>query len=80
MGLGSAPDFSYFTSLNGYLVFPEYDGGGDYTDLGTELWRSDGTDAGTIVVADINTTYVDWRPVRTLLPDQRERCIVFQRR
>ncbi len=60
MGLGSAPDFSYFTSFNGYLFFPEYDGGGEYSELGTELWRSDGTNAGTVIVADINTTYVDW--------------------
>jgi len=60
MGLGSAPEFNYFTNLNGFLVFPEYDGGGDYSGLGTELWRSDGTDAGTIVVADIRKTALDW--------------------
>ncbi len=60
MGLGSAPDFSYFTSFDGKLLFPEYDGGGDYSGVGTELWQSDGTFGGTIVVADINTNFVDW--------------------
>jgi len=35
--------------MNGTIFFPAYDGV-----HGTELWRSDGTAAGTLLAADVN--------------------------
>ncbi len=44
------PD-QYFAELNGYIYF-----GAANPDTGAELWRSDGTAAGTTLVADIDPT------------------------
>jgi ELWxxDGT repeat protein len=46
--LGSAP--YYLTNVNGTLFFTAYD-----SSSGVELWKSDGTDAGTVLVKDIRT-------------------------
>jgi ELWxxDGT repeat protein len=45
--MGSDPD--HLTNVNGILFFNIYD-----NLYGTELWKSDGTDAGTVMVKDIN--------------------------
>ena len=49
----SKPLLSY-AELNGYLYFTKgsYDSG-DYND---ELWRTDGTESGTTLIKEINTT------------------------
>ncbi|MBI4945380.1 MAG: T9SS type A sorting domain-containing protein [Bacteroidetes bacterium] len=41
----------YFTNVNGTLFFTANDGTNGY-----ELWKSDGTDVGTVIVKDINLT------------------------
>src|SRR6188472_3389872 len=46
--LSGINDISYFAELNGAAFFA----GSDVS--GTELWRSDGTTAGTFLVKDIN--------------------------
>lgn len=48
--LVTSPD-QYFAELNGYIYF-----GAANPDTGAELWRSDGTTAGTTLVADIDPT------------------------
>lgn len=48
--LTTSPD-QYFAELNGYIYF-----GAANPDTGAELWRSDGTAAGTTLVADIDPT------------------------
>src|SRR5262249_42188079 len=40
----------FFTNGNGTLYFAAV----DHTLEGTQLWKSDGTEAGTVVVADLN--------------------------
>jgi len=45
-GIGTYP---FFTNVNGILFFVANDGVSE-----RELWRSDGTDAGTVMVKDIN--------------------------
>ncbi len=47
IGGGSSP--SYLTNVNGTLFFQASDGTN-----GLELWKSDGTAAGTVLVKDIN--------------------------
>jgi ELWxxDGT repeat protein len=46
---GSGP--SWLTNVNGTLYFAADDG-----THGSELWKSDGTEKGTVIVADLNTT------------------------
>jgi trimeric autotransporter adhesin len=68
--INPGPDWSHIywmTDLNGTLVFSGYDGGGGFQ--GVELFRSDGTSAGTTVLAGVeglgpftvigNTTYFE---------------------
>ena len=50
VGIGSNP--SNLTAIGNTLYFSADDGFG-----GVELWRSDGTEAGTTLVKDINTTF-----------------------
>ncbi len=53
---------TYLTNVNGTLFFTADDGTN-----GNELWKSDGTDAGTVMVKDINPatgTYNDGYPKR----------------
>ncbi len=45
---------SFIKELNGTLLFPGYS-----NESGRELWRSDGTEAGTILVKDIGPTEFD---------------------
>jgi ELWxxDGT repeat protein len=52
----SSPD--NLTNVNGVLFFTANDG----TD-GTELWKSDGTAAGTVLVQDINPGSADSSPL-----------------
>ncbi|MBD1999759.1 pre-peptidase C-terminal domain-containing protein [Leptolyngbya sp. FACHB-541] len=47
----TSTDISGLTNINGVLYFAADDGVN-----GTELWKSDGTAAGTVLVKDINTT------------------------
>src|SRR5262245_46858856 len=47
---GSTPGAAYDTGV-GYALFAANNGSN-----GTELWRTDGTLAGTVLVKDINTT------------------------
>ena len=58
-GSGS-PFYSFdfwLTNVNGTLFFEAYDG-----TYGTELWKSDGTEAGTVLVKDINPGAVSSDP------------------
>jgi ELWxxDGT repeat protein len=43
---------NFLTESNGVLFFTAWDGSN-----GTELWRSDGTSEGTVMVRDINTSF-----------------------
>jgi ELWxxDGT repeat protein len=52
--IGGGSDPNYLVNVNGTLFFRAYDGG---TTTGLELWRSDGTAAGTTLVKDINPGY-----------------------
>jgi ELWxxDGT repeat protein len=51
----------YFAALNGNLLFEAYSGfdASENQPLDLELWRSDGTAAGTVVVKDINPGQAD---------------------
>ncbi|MDQ7785243.1 MAG: DUF4347 domain-containing protein [Desulfomonilaceae bacterium] len=57
--VGSSP--TELTAFNGVLYFSATDGN-SASDHGTELWRSDGTAAGTYMVADINPGNVSSNP------------------
>ncbi|WP_083928346.1 ELWxxDGT repeat protein [Marinobacterium rhizophilum] len=48
---GSFPE--ELTNVNGVLFFSAANNDA----VGTELWKSDGTDAGTVLVKDLNTSY-----------------------
>ncbi len=52
---------AYLTNVNGTLFFSASDGNSASVH-GTELWKSDGTDAGTVMVADINPGNQDSAP------------------
>jgi ELWxxDGT repeat protein len=54
-GAGGFPDF--LTNVNGTLLFTADDGGS-----GQELWKSNGTEAGTVRVKDINPGASDSSP------------------
>ena len=54
VGVGSNP--AGFTVFNGALYFSAYDGPGMN---GIELWKTDGTGAGTVMVKDINGAGAD---------------------
>lgn len=47
--LGQSSDPIYFTEFNGMFYFSAYT-----SENGRELWKSDGTEAGTVMVKDIN--------------------------
>jgi ELWxxDGT repeat protein len=53
VGFGSYP--SWFTNVNGTLFFSA-DEGTSFGSPGRELWKSDGTSAGTVRVLDINSS------------------------
>lgn len=59
-GQGSSLSFSSYIDVNGTLYFTANDG-----IHGTELWKSDGTQAGTMMVKDINK-YIDSSSVSNL--------------
>ena len=52
----SSSNPSAFANVNGTLYFRATDGGN-----GLELWKSDGTAAGTAIVKDINRSGARWR-------------------
>ena len=52
-GSGSVNFDPYFTNVNGELYFRAYDGISATNSSGGELWKSDGTLAGTVLVKDI---------------------------
>ena len=58
---GSNP--AYFTNVNGVLFFSANDGA---TVNGTELWKSDGTEAGTMLVKNINPGPASSLPVNLI--------------
>ena len=47
----------HFGTFNGTLFFAAYDG------VATKLWKSDGTPAGTLAVADVGPTETQWNPI-----------------
>ena len=55
---GSSPQQAFTFGDNFYLMASDYNGGNLYgstwTETNTELWKSDGTEAGTALVKDIN--------------------------
>ena len=66
---------SYLTGVGGRLFFTADDG-----THGPELWTSDGTRAGTVLVKDIKPRRRRVRRVRSPLPDRRRREVVLHRR
>jgi trimeric autotransporter adhesin len=52
----ASSDPKYLTNLGGSVFFQALDGPDDGTTHGDEFWRSDGTEAGTQLVKDINPT------------------------
>lgn len=52
----------YLTDVDGTLFFSASDGGDTITDKGRELWKSDGTAGGTVLVKDINAGQANSTP------------------
>ena len=70
----AAPSPTYLTNVNGTLFFTADDGTN-----GTELWKSDGTEAGTVMVKDIDRGPTPG-PHRTLTERQRHAVLRCGRR
>jgi ELWxxDGT repeat protein len=64
-GLGDEVD--NFRALNGFLVFTAKETGGSGT--GNELWRSDGTSSGTVLIDDINSGTASSNPSNLTVVD-----------
>jgi ELWxxDGT repeat protein len=56
VGSGSSATTWAFNAIGNTVFFPAYDGAADQGFHGTELWKTDGTAAGTVMVKDINPT------------------------
>ena len=67
-GVPSAPQYSSFpyvwTEYNGSVYFNGNNGPPGYDDAGTELWKTDGTAAGTMMVKDIYPGFYGSNPSR----------------